>query len=271
MGERGMLARKLLPAASVRWNRDWGVPDGTRWYRACRSLGIQRLASRVRPSFGGPFKIQVNNSTRRVEYPWAFFATPITPGLKVLEIGGGLAGFQFVLDRAGCHVTNVDPGMEAHGQGWPVDQHSMARLNSHFGTHITLHNCFLHEAPLAPATFDRAFSISVLEHIPVEEISTTIVRIYDLLKPGGYLVVTLDLFINLAPFCSRTSNEYGSNVPARLIAEAAPFELLFGDRRELLGYPEFDPDRILSMLEQLMLGEYPALAQLMVLKKPVSA
>ena len=95
-----------------------------------------------------------------------------------------------------------------------------------------------------------------------------IALIYDLLKPGGYFVLTLDLFLNLAPFCSRETNEYGSNISARLIAEAAPFELHEGERRELLGYDEFDPDRILSTLEQFMIGDYPALAQLMVLKKP---
>jgi SAM-dependent methyltransferase len=266
-----VIARKLLPASFVQWNRDWGSPGGTRWYRAFRSLGIQGLASRIQPSFGGPFKIQVNNNTRRVEYPWAFHATKITPGLKVLEIGGGLAGFQFVLDRLGCSVTNVDPGMGAHGHGWPVDQSSMVRLNRQFRTQVTLHNCFLHEAPLPPASFDRAFSISVLEHIPIGEIPPTIALVYKLLRPGGYLVVTLDLFVNLVPFCSRTSNEFGVNVPARLIAESAPFELVQGDRRELLGYPEFDTDRILAMLDELMLGDYPALAQLMVLRKPLSA
>jgi hypothetical protein len=265
-----VIARKHLPAPFVQWNREWGSPDGTRWFRGFRSLGVHGFVSRIRPSFGGPFKFQDNNTTRRVEYPWAFHATPITPGLKVLEIGGSLAGFQFVLDRAGCSVTNVDPGLDAHGHGWPVDQHSITRLNRHFGTHVTLHKCFLEEAPLQPATFDRAFSISVLEHIPVEEIPSTIALVYRLLKPGGYLVVTLDLFVNLAPFCSRTSNQYGTNIPARLIAESAPFELVQGDRSELLGYPEFDTDRIQSMLEELMLGDYPALAQLMVLRKPLT-
>jgi SAM-dependent methyltransferase len=216
----------------------------------------------------GPFSFQHNNSTRRAEYPWAYFATPLEPGLQVLELGGSLAGFQFVLDRAGCRVTNVDPGIESHGLGWPVDHDSIRTLNRAFGTAVQLHNCFLSEAPLERASFDRAYSISVLEHIPVAEIPGTIALIYDLLKPGGYLVMTLDLFLNLAPFCSRETNEYGSNVSARLIAESAPFELHEGHRHELLGYDEFDPDHILSTLEQLMLGEYPALAQLMVLKKP---
>jgi SAM-dependent methyltransferase len=229
---------------------------------------LNRLVDRFGQSLRGPFTIQDNNTTRRAEYPWAYFATPLEPGLQVLELGGSLAGFQFVLDRAGCRVTNVDPGNESHGRGWPVDQESIRTLNRAFGTAVQLQNCFLSEAPLQRASFDRAYSISVLEHIPVAEIPGTIALIYDLLKPGGYFVLTLDLFLNLAPFCSRETNEYGSNISARLIAEAAPFELHEGERRELLGYDEFDPDRILSTLEHFMIGDYPALAQLMVLKKP---
>ena len=82
---------------------------------------LNRFVDRFGQSLRGPFTIQDNNTTRRAEYPWAYFATPLEPGLQVLELGGSLAGFQFVLDRAGCRVTNVDPGNESHGRGWPVD------------------------------------------------------------------------------------------------------------------------------------------------------
>jgi len=271
-----MIARRELPQLHLAWNREWGAPFGTRAHRGLRMLGsagrrLDRYLFKIAPSLGGLFRFQENNTTRRAEYPWAFYATPLSDGLKVLEIGGSLSGFQFVLDRAGCQVTNVDPGMKSHGLGWPVDQLHIHRLNRAFRTKVVLHNCFLHEAPLEPASFDRVFSISVIEHIPQAEVAGTIARVYELLKPGGYFILTLDLFLNLAPFCSRESNEYGSNVSARLIAEAAPFELNQGDRRELLGYPEFDRDHILSTLEALMLGDYPALPQLMVLRKPTDA
>jgi SAM-dependent methyltransferase len=254
-------------------NRKWGSPFGTRLLRAKSTLRqaglrIDRALFRAVPSLRGPFGLQPNNTTRRVEYPWAYHATPIQPGLHVLEIGGGLSGFQFVLDRAGCHVTNVDPGMEAHKRDWPVDERSMQRLNRAFGTSVVLRNCLLQDAHLPGDSFDLVFSISVLEHIPIGEVPETVALIYDLLKPGGRFVLTLDLFLNLVPFCSRESNEFGSNIPARLIAESAPFELEQGDRSELYGYAEFDRDRVLATLEQLMLGEYPALAQLMVLRKP---
>ena len=45
----------------------------------------------------GPFGGQGNNSTREFEYPWCFHTAKLETGMHVLEVGGGLAGFQFVL------------------------------------------------------------------------------------------------------------------------------------------------------------------------------
>jgi SAM-dependent methyltransferase len=265
-----MIARKALPPEHLAWNARWGAPFGRSLYRRTRTGGLlDRTLFTWAPSLRGPFGFQPNNTTREAEYPWAFHATPIAPGMKVLEIGGGLAGFQFVLDRSGCMVVNVDPGMEAHGRGWPCDQAGMDRLNRAFGTHVTLHNCFLDAAPLADDTFDRAFSISVIEHIPEAELPGIMRRAYELLRPGGLFVITLDLFLDLRPFSARESNEFGSNVSVRMLAESAPFELVAGDRSELHGYPEFDADAVLARRETLMVGSYhPALAQLLVLRKP---
>jgi hypothetical protein len=45
-------------------------------------------------------------------------------------------------------------------------------------------------------------------------------------------------------------------------------EMTLGKREELFGFPEFDPEKILSDLSRYMLGNgYPALAQLLVLRK----
>lgn len=238
-----------------------------------RDARVARLLDRTMfaaiPSLRGPFGFQPNNTTRVVEYPWAFHITPITPGLKVMELGGGLSGFQFVLDRCGCEVINVDPGMDARGRGWPVDARSIERLNRAFGTTVRLHNCFLGDAPLEASTFDRIFSISVIEHIPVDELPETMMLIHRLLKPGGFFVMTVDLFLNVKPFCSQEKNEFGTNVSLKMLVESAPLELVEGDRTELYGFPEFDQDKVLANLHTLLLGDYPALAQLVVLRKPV--
>jgi len=188
--------------------------------------------------------------------------------MKVLEIGGGLSGFQFVLDRAGCDVVNVDPGMEARGKGWPCDEASMRKMNAAFGTHVLLRNCTIDRASLEPASFDRAFSISVLEHLPEDERDQVMRSVFDCLKPNGLFILTVDLFLNLAPFTRREQNEYGDNVDIRALCRTTPFERVLGDAAQLFGFPEFDPNGIQARLEEYVVGQYPALVQCLILKKP---
>ena len=159
--------------------------------------------------------------------------------MRAVEIGGGLAGFQFVLARAGLEVFNVDPGMQAHGRGWPVDQSSIARLNQAFGTRVRLENCFLQDAKIEKESVDRIFSISVIEHIPEDELPCLMTRAWALLKPGGLFIATIDLFLNTRPFCRRETNEFGSNISVARLVRSAPFEMVHGDTSELMGFLEF--------------------------------
>ncbi|RMH27979.1 MAG: class I SAM-dependent methyltransferase [Planctomycetota bacterium] len=268
-----MIAPSRLPPAYKDWNRRMGAPFGSRLERLARSLPrgrglVERTLFRWAPSVRGPFAIQPNNTIRVFEYPWAYEAIAPEPGLRVLDIGGGLAGMQFVLARAGASVVNVDPGDEAHGRGWPVDERSIARLNRAFGTSVELRRTFLQDAGLEDDSFDRVLSISTIEHIPMDELPGLMAHVGRLLRPGGLFVATVDLFLNLEPFTDRASNEYGVNVPVRDLVQWGGLELVTGDRAELYGYPEFDPRRILSRLEDYMIGGYPALAQAFVARKP---
>jgi len=62
-----------------------------------------------------------------------------------------------------------------------------------------LHNTVIENAPLVPETFDLITSISVLEHIPEDR--QAIQKIWELLKPGGRLLLTL-------PCAAKTSEQY---------------------------------------------------------------
>src|SRR3984885_2079402 len=161
--ESEMLAPATLPLRYQWFNLRWGAPRG----RPVRKLAPRRLrATRLGAALVGPFAFQTNNTTRAFEYPWAFEALQVRPGLRVLEIGGALSGFQFVLDRAGCEVVNLDPGDEFHTAGWPVTPATMAVLNAALGTKVNLKTVFLDQAGFADESFDRVVSISVFEHIP---------------------------------------------------------------------------------------------------------
>jgi SAM-dependent methyltransferase len=260
-----MLAPRDLPAAYAAWNERHGAPFGATgplpWYR--RPLASARARERHR----GPFQYQANNTTREFEYPWAFFTAEVRPGMTALEIGGGLSGFQFALARHGCRVTNVDPGMEGETFSFPCDEASIARLNALYGTDVRLRNTTLDGAGLADESFDVAFSISVLEHVDEPALETALREAYRVLRPGGRLVMTVDLFLNAQPFADAPGSRFGTNIDLRRLVGYAPFALELGDPAQLHGFPEFRPGRILSDLERYFVGRYPTLVQCLVLRK----
>jgi 2-polyprenyl-3-methyl-5-hydroxy-6-metoxy-1,4-benzoquinol methylase len=266
-----MLARREMPHAFDAWNEQWNAPAG-HFPRVLNHPANRRLAvhhrSRMVARFVGPFAFQVNNSTRAFEYPWAYSIVPIRVGSRVLDIGGSLAGFQFALDRSGTNVTNVDPGEEANGLGWPVDQERISWLNRAFGTNVRLENCTLEEAEFPPDHFDTAYSISVIEHIPPDEAASLMREIQRVLKPGGRFVMTLDLFTDLQPFTEQLTNEWGTNISVARLVEASGMELVVGDTSELYGYPAFDVSAIVQNLGDFFVGTNPTLIQCVVLRKP---
>lgn len=257
-----MIASKTLPEEFRKWNEKHGAPFGKRQWTK------QLVPWRVYQRLAGPFSVQPNNTTREFEYPWAFYATPVTSALRVLEIGGGLSGLQFILDRSGCSVINVDPGLDANGSGWFCDPSAMAKLNHIFGTSVKLYNTTISNADLESGSFDRIFSISVLEHLSDEELESVMCKAFRWLKPNGYFIATIDLFLNVKPFTSRERNQYGKNINLKNLIETAPFVLVQGNRKELHGYPEFDSDRVQSNLEDYFIGLYPTLVQCFVAMKP---
>jgi 2-polyprenyl-3-methyl-5-hydroxy-6-metoxy-1,4-benzoquinol methylase len=272
-----MLARRQLPPEFEKWNLKWGVPYGLHstamamlnTLPASPRAGIlrQRAVQRAR----GPFAFQPNSSTRSYEYPWTYHQLAGFGTSRILEIGGALSGLQFVLAKEGHEVHNVDPFVD-YGSGEyevnPVSEH--AHLNALFSTDVTLHRATLPDARI-DGSFDAVYCISTIEHLTPADIEETMTRVKQLLKPGGLLVVTLDLFLNLEPFSSRTSNEWGTNLPASWLQELTGFELVAGVREELYGYEQFSTNYLLSHLEDYAINiYYPTLAQLMTLKAPAA-
>ena len=256
-----MIASLKLPERYAEWNHRYGAPHGRVVRRRKRIFSSAETVDRLR----GPFAIQINNTTRTFEYPWAFEAGRLQPGFQVLEIGGGLGGFQFVLDQHQCHVTNVDPGMEV--EGWPCNAQSLDKLNRLFGTRVRLLNTTIAQASLPDAGFDRVFCISVIEHLSQTEAHSSMLQAHRCLKPGGLFIMTADLFLNLKPFCSRLANQYGSNQNLRDLIHEDKWTLFEGERSCLYGFAEFDHDRILGNLENYLIGNYPTLVQCLVLQK----
>jgi SAM-dependent methyltransferase len=262
-----VLARKELPPAFVEWNAQWGAPFGPEWGY---DIPFEQRFTSQRARQLGLFAFQPNNTTRRVEYPWAFQALDIKPGSDVVDIGGALSGLQFVLDRCGANVTNVDPFRDYWWSSfYPVEPEILhARLNQYFDTGIVLKRADLTEAGLDDESFDRAVCLSTIEHLSDDDITRTIQEVYRILRKGALFVLTVDLFINLFPFTPWERNKCGTNVSIQRLVEQSNMGLIYGERKELFGFREFDPERILSNLKDYYIGaEYPALAQMFVLRK----
>ena len=281
-----MLARRELPPEYETWNGRWGSPWGHR-ARAFPFEGgrnetltefIERFPHRVRTPIllnprlkkaRGPFAFQPNTSTRGYEYPWAFHQIKGLGPSKVLEIGGALSGLQFVLSQSGYEVHNVDPFLD-YGKGQyendPLADH--AALNQAFGTDVVLHRTTLPEADLT-GPFSAVLCISTIEHLSESDIASTLTAAKKLLAPGGLLVLTVDLFLNLEPFSDRKTNQWGDNTSIAWIEELVGYEMIAGDRSELYGYSEFSVTKILSRLEEFAISnQYPQMAQLVTFQSP---
>jgi len=257
-----MLARRSLPDQYAQWNHVWGAPYGRRWPSALtriKKLGDRPAAQRLR----GPFAFQDNSSTRSYEFPWVYDQLSGLAPSRIVEIGGALSGLQFVLAKDGHEVHNVDPFFD-YGSGDydvdPVAEH--ASLNRTFGTNVILHKSTMPEADLS-GDFSAVFCVSTLEHLPPESIEATLATVKKLLAPGGLVVLTLDLFLNLAPFSNRTSNVWGTNSSVAWIEDLLGYEMITGERAELYGYKEFSTEDILSRLDEFAINVgYPQMAQL---------
>lgn len=265
-----MLARRALPERYLEWNSRWGAPFG---HKVHYGLELSDLIYRHRVNFGeqdagehlvralGPFALQTNTSNRRFEYPWVHEQLGNLGARRVLDIGGGVSGLQFVLAQEGAEVTNVDPG-EA---GFNVRRHWFDAVNRVLGTAVRLHEDRLQDVPLADHSFDAVICISTLEHIDLHEIRCILRHVRRILRPGGHLILTVDLFPNLVPFTRRERNEFGTNAPVWKVLTESGFDIVSGEPTECFSAPGFDPVEVLSRLEEFAVGEdYPALVQALV-------
>lgn len=281
-----MLARRELPAEYEAWNGMWGSPWGRRALALPFEGGrydivtqvVERLPQSARTRMlraprlmkaRGPFAFQPNTSTRGYEYPWAFHQVHGSGPSRILEIGGALSGLQFVLAKSGHEMHNVDPFLD-YGKGSyesdPIAEH--ATLNQTFGTDVVLHRATLPEANIT-GPFSAVLCISTIEHLSEKDIVATLSAAKELLIPGGLLVLTVDLFLNLEPFSDRKTNQWGDNTSIAWIEELIGYEMVAGDRSELYGYPEFSVTNILSRLEEFAISnQYPQMAQLVAFRAP---
>ena len=174
-----MIARKRLPAELEAWNDLWGAPYGYRGNRLYRqgllpeAAMAEAMLNPADPDFG-PFSFQRNSDTRVFEYAWAFSAAKPEPGMRVLDIGGGTSGLQYVLAKTGCDVINCDPSaqpgfLSGFSATFGLNTELHATLNKVFDTDVRLVAAKIQDAGLPSDSLDRVFSLSVIEHVDAQE------------------------------------------------------------------------------------------------------
>jgi len=127
------------------------------------------------------------------EYPYVYHhlaawqrSRPAGPSPLIVDVGSGVTFFPFSLARLGCHVvcTDIDAACE-----WEIDQ-AVQHVDQGTGKVQFRRTDGLH-LPCADGEADALYCISVLEHI--ESFEGTIAEFSRVLKPGGLLVLTIDL------------------------------------------------------------------------------
>jgi len=130
-------------------------------------------------------------AARLWEYPFSILAAELSPGMKVADIGCGMTAFTIYLkEHSRCEVTGIDPdvfeaGVKYRSHG--VSQEFIER------TGIKFLKGDMTELPLENDSQDRAFSISVMEHVPPDIRRQGMQEIARILKPGGRAVLTVDM------------------------------------------------------------------------------
>jgi len=260
-----MIAPAVLPSEYQSWNAKWHAPFG-------RTFPVKGPISWSLPAlwFRGPFSVQPNSSTRVFEYPWAHqqVIERLPKGGTVLEIGGGLAGLQWVLAREGYNVVNVDPGMEAQGHGWFVTPKKHRVLSRLFKAPVSLIPTPIEQAHLPAQSVDLLLCVSTLEHLTPSELSSAAASIKEVLKPGGVAVLTIDLFLDVFPFTDAPQNRWGTNINVFEFLGRAGLQLVKGDPRQIFGFPEFDAKAIASRQGEFLIGgDGIAMAQCLVARR----
>lgn len=214
-----MIARPVLPAEFVVWNAMTGA------------------------SHSGPFSMyRYCPSTRIWEYPWAWHAAPARAGMRVLDVGGAMSGFSLTLARAGADVLNVDPDPD-----WQSPDSLLNRWAQSFGVRVRTFRGEASAVPEPDASYDVAYCLSVIEHIPHADARARLMSgVRRLLRRGGLFVITIDVAFKLRPFSDIEGTPELRNVDVAELIAASSFSLVSGDPTELIGMPGFDAATILS-------------------------
>ena len=188
--------------------------------------------------------INYNHWSRAWEYPWAIIAAEMQKhSFKVLDVGGGGSPFAIYLAQNGHETYVIDPSLNQGLSSLVNKDKSIYRNMRSIIFHLLL-KVFgirriwglpakdrinaIHYYPYSATDikfsdnyFDRVFCLSVMEHIPVEIWEQCLREFERVLKPGGRIIITLDM-------------------GTRVANERIYLKLLKACKLQLIGNPDYD-------------------------------
>lgn len=154
-------------------------------------------------------------ASRLWEYPYAIISAELQPGMVCVDVGCGVTGFTpYLQEVARCQVIGVDPDL--FEEGTRLGAHGVSRA-FRTATSLDIRLGSMDALPIEDATVDRAFCISVIEHVPHAVAVKGMQEIARVLKPGGRAVITMD--VNMLSVISRPLDlvwESGMTLPGGL-------------------------------------------------------
>jgi len=105
----------------------------------------------------------------------------LAPGQRVLDLGCGWAYGTYWARALGCTVAGVDLGM---------DQLRWARRALDRGESLGLTNANAKALPFPDRSFDRAFSVEMMEHVFRPDREAVMAEIARVVKPGGKVALS---------------------------------------------------------------------------------
>ncbi len=194
-----------------------------KWFRYLykKSLLIQKYLGYDRPF------------SRAWEYPWAIHVANLTKRCRFVDVGGGGSPFADYLAKQGHDSYVIDPSLD-QGISLFIDRNKrvfqnirsfifgfafyLLKVNRKCGIKTAVRNTDVKYFPQGADSidfqdnyFDRVFCLSVMEHIPQEDWKKCIQEFERVLKPGGRLIITLDmdleeannrLYLKLVDYCT---------------------------------------------------------------------
>jgi len=142
---------------------------------------------------------------RKFEYPFAYLATPLVEGMRVLDAGCSIDPFSPFLASNGLITYGID-NFASHNVPWDPElgifqgrytgfkkAHVYAELlKTKFNISVNYYKMDMAATDFDEGWFDKIFCISVLEHLPDYKINPVFDEWRRILKRNGSVIITID-------------------------------------------------------------------------------